>query len=184
MIFGPSFWRDHSIDSIFKRKNLAQCKNYRGIQLSSQVSKIIEQAISSLMMPRIIYEKLFGLLPFAYSPEHSSRDALLFMITTWLILNSSGRRICLYCSDVSGAFDNVSKNLLVRKLLLQGLPANFVHLLSSWMSERRARVCIGGKSSRSFGMSNMVYQGTRQLLFSGTYSSLMQSKFSKRIEKM
>ena len=28
------------------------------------------------------------------------------------------------------------------------------------MSKRRAKVCVGGKSSRSFEMSNMVYQGT------------------------
>ena len=111
-------------------------------------------------MPRIIHEKLFDLRQFACSLEHSSRDALLFLIITWLILSSSGRCICLYCSDVSGAFDNVSKNLLIQKLIVQGFPANFVNLFSSWMSERRAKVCVGGKSSRSFQMSNMVYQGT------------------------
>ena len=96
---------------------------------------------------------------FAYTQEHSSRDALLYMVTTWLYDFSRGNRVGLYCSDVSGAFDNVCRNILIQKIR-NCFISNIVQVLSSWLDERRANICISDKKSDTVIMINMIYQGT------------------------
>ena len=121
-------------------------KNYRGIQLTHQISKVVERVISCLMKPTIDSMHLFGTSQFAYSSDHSSRDALLFMVCSWLLAFASHDRVGLYCSDVSGAFDNVCRNILIRKLN-DYFHGNLVYVLSSWLALRKANVCVGGKMS-------------------------------------
>eukprot|EP00973_Karenia_brevis_P015706 2149274-Karenia_brevis.AAC.1 len=111
------------------------------------------------MLPTIRELRLFGPNQFAYTQDHSARDALLYLITSWLIAFARGRRIGLYCSDVSGAFDNVSRELLLRKIS-QKFNGNLENVLSSWLDQRFANVVVGGKMSRTIVMSDMVFQGT------------------------
>ena len=81
------------------------------------------------------------------------------MVTSWLLLLSFGNRIGIYCSDVSGAFDNVCSRLLLRKIN-NYFSANILRTLASWLDGRKANVCINGTESTTFSMDNMVYQGT------------------------
>ena len=69
-----------------------------------------------LMIPTIASLSLFGSCPFAYTQDHSSRDAVQLMVTSWLLAIASGTRIGIYCSDVSGAFDNVCRRQLLSKI--------------------------------------------------------------------
>ena len=103
--------------------------------------------------------QLFGPAQFAYTHDYSSRDAVLFMVTSWLLALSSGKRIGLYCSDVSGAFDNVCSRLLLRKLVNYFSP-NLLRTLASWLDERSANICINGAQSNEFPMCNLVFQDT------------------------
>ena len=66
----------------------------------------------------------------------------------------------MYCSDVSGAFDKVNSRRLLRKLRARGVPEEILGVIKSWLSERKARVAVGGKFSRDMTINNMVYQGT------------------------
>ena len=81
------------------------------------------------------------------------------MVISWLLLFSFGNRISIYCSDVSGAFDNVCSRLLLRKIN-NYFSANILRTLASWLDGRKANVCINGTESTTFSMDNMVYQGT------------------------
>eukprot|EP00959_Pyramimonas_sp_CCMP1952_P353249 7400877-Pyramimonas_sp.AAC.1 len=53
----------------------------------------------------------------------------VFFLPTRLLLISSGRRVGLYCSDVSRAFDRVKSERLVSKLRFFGLPIRFAMFL-------------------------------------------------------
>ena len=70
------------------------------------------------------------------------------------------RKIAIYCSDVSGAFDKVNSRRLLRKLRSRGVPDVILLVIQSWLYERNARVAVGGKFSRDVKIKNMVYQGT------------------------
>ena len=81
------------------------------------------------------------------------------MICSWLIAFASHCRVGLYCSDVSGAFDNICRNILINKLNSH-FHGNLFHILSSWLAPRKANVCVNGKMSNELEMSNMIFQGT------------------------
>ena len=66
----------------------------------------------------------------------------------------------MYCSDVSGAFDRVDADLLLRKLSSLNLNARLLKVIRSWLSDRRGFVIVCGKKSFEMRLRNMVFQGT------------------------
>ena len=69
-------------------------------------------------------------------------------------------KFAVYCSDVSGAFDKVSRRRLTLKLKAKGLDDAIVRVLISWLRDRVARIVVSGKHSKDQVLSNMVFQGT------------------------
>jgi hypothetical protein len=70
------------------------------------------------------------------------------------------KAVLLYCSDVSGAFDRVSSDRLVRKLFISGMHPKLFKLLCHWLHGRKSCVNVRGKQSGWNTLSNQVYQGT------------------------
>ena len=128
--------------------------------MTSQLSKAAERILATLFVPQLIAIGAFGHNQFAYMPERGARDALAHLVTTWISLFGKKRKIAVYCSDVSGAFDKVSSQRLLRKLHATGVPADILAILASWLFARRANVAVGGKFSRDMVLRDMVYQGT------------------------
>ena len=156
----PTLWTIHWVVPLFKRKSVYDPGNYRGIHLTSQISKVVERVIASLFVPQLILTGAFGRNQFAYMPERGARDALAQLVLTWISLFGNKRKIAFYCSDVSGAFDKVNSRRLLRKLRARGVPTEILLFIQSWLYERKARVAVGGQFSRDMNICNMVYQGT------------------------
>jgi len=93
-------------------------------------------------------------------PERGARDALAFAVMVWIIELAKGRKVAVYCSDVSGAFDRVELQRMIKKLEAKKIDPAIIALLTSWLRNRQARVLVGGQFSESFDLSNMVFQGT------------------------
>ena len=152
----PRAWRLHWIHPIHKRKSKASAGNYRGVHITSQVSKVCERIIA------LSVRQCFPTWPrqFAYTPGRGHRDALLFNILTWLSWLEMGDLVLLYCSDVSGAFDKVCKELLVRKICGSRPPKCLAKFLSSWLDDRKSQVIVDGVYSKPMPLKNSVFQGT------------------------
>ena len=71
-----------------------------------------------------------------------------------------GDLVGLYCSDVSGAFDRVSRPRLVSKLELLGLHPSLSAFLASWLEDRVSEVVVGGQCSLQETLCDSVFQGT------------------------
>ena len=156
----PACWCDHWIYALYKRHAMSDPDNYRGLQLTPQLSKVVERLIASLFVPRLERIGAFGMHQFAYRQKRGARDALLHLVLSSLHAFSMGHRIVIYCSDVSGAFDCVDAERLCAKLRSFSVPEQLVDLLASWLRPRRARVVVGGQQSSPIDMRDMVYQGT------------------------
>ena len=53
---------------------------------------------------------------FSYRPKRGARDAVLLDVATLLSMLNVWKKIGVYCSDVSGAYDRVSAERLLDKL--------------------------------------------------------------------
>ena len=156
----PQLWREHWIVPLYKKKSVYNPSNYRGIHLTAQLSKVMERLLKLLYDPYLSSISAFGPNQFAYTRGRGARDALAFLVMTWLKVLATGRKIGVYCSDVSGAFDRVRLERLVAKLKKKGIHPQIVAVLCAWLQERFAHIVVGGVSSVEMALRHMVFQGT------------------------
>ena len=156
----PECWKDHWIVPLFKRGAVYLSKNYRGVHLTAQLSKVIERLISLLLDPHVTRWNLIGKNQFAYSKKKGARDVLALLCLRWTMALDRGHKVLVYCSDVSGAFDKVSRSRLLLKLHAKGIHPKLIKLIGSWLEPRRATVVVGGEKSSPFRIQDMVFQGT------------------------
>ena len=134
--------------------------NYRGVHLTSQLSKVVERLLQQLCAPFLVSVGGFGANQFAYQKERGARDALAMFVMRWIKALTSGLKVGVYCSDVSGAFDRVSICRLTRKLKRRKIHPTLIEVLTFWLKQRRANVVVSGQQSKETSLSNQVYQGT------------------------
>jgi len=155
----PKFWCTHLVP-IHKRKSPANPENYREVHLTAQLSKVMERLLGRMFVPQAISIGQFGPNQFAYAPKCGARDAIAFMVLTWIRALNERKRIGLFCSDVSGAFDKVRTSRLIDKMRAAGTPQCMVKIIESWLQPRSAHVVVGGEKSDEMSLRDMVYQGT------------------------
>ena len=141
----PEMWLQHWVAPLFKKKNVYDPANYRGIHLTAQLSKVVERLLKALFVPFITSTVGYGPNQFAYTTGRGARDALATLVLTWVEALARGRKIGIYCSDVSGAFDRVSVDRLVAKLQAPTIHQKVISVLTSWLRQRTAHVVVGGK---------------------------------------
>ena len=66
----------------------------------------------------------------------------------------------MYCSDMSGAFDRVRAEHLLKKLQSKGVHPTMIALVGSWLQQRTGQVVVDGQRSDKMFLKNMVFQGT------------------------
>jgi len=116
----PEIWKDHWIVPLHKRGVTFKSKQYRGVHLTAQISKVVERVVKQLFVPYLDRTGAFGPNQFAYRQHRGARDALALLVMRWIIAFNSGDSIILYTSDVSGAFDRVEANRRLKKTCCNG----------------------------------------------------------------
>ena len=156
----PAIWITHWVVPIYKRSAAWNPKNYRGVHVTSQVSKVMERLILRMAESHISKNVLFGANQFAFTKGRGARDAVAFLTISWISALNGRCKIGLYCSDVSGAFDKVDSELLIAKLRGMRLHPKLIRLLESWLRQRTGHVLVGGDKSKVMYLRDMVFQGT------------------------
>ena len=156
----PRCWCQHWIFPLHKKRSKAEPGNYRGIHLTPQISKVMERVLGFFLQPFFEAAGAYGARQYAYSKGVGHRDALAVNTLQWLSALEDGKRVGLYCSDVSGAFDRVPVDCLLEKLAATGLHPRLLAVLRSWLGDRSAVVVVKGSSSAPRVLRNSVFQGS------------------------
>ena len=150
-------WRVHRVVPIYKKKALFAAGNYRGTHVTAQLSKVAERLLLPLIEPHISRAVAFGPNQFACTKGRGARDALAFLMMSWLLALNGRMKVAVYCSDVSGAFDRVRAERLLEKLRSKGVHPTMVALAGSWLQQRTARVVVDGQRSDNMLLKNMFF---------------------------
>ena len=129
----PESWRKHWVVPIYKKKAIFAASNDRGIHFTAQLSKAVERLLLPLIEPHISRTVVFGPNQFAYTKCRGARDALAYLTMSWLLALNRRKKVAVYCSDVSGAFDRVRAERLLEKLRCKGVHPTMVALTESWL---------------------------------------------------
>jgi hypothetical protein len=131
--------------------------NYRGISLSSSLSKVFEKVLmitlNEILSPRI--HSLQGGFRVGYSTSHTS-----FLVTEGLLhCKDNHRKAYLALLDARKAFDTVWHDALFVKLSEYGVTGKLWLVLYNWYSKLRATVTWNGSVSSEFEIKQGVRQG-------------------------
>ena len=82
------------------------------------------------------------------------------LLMSWILAVRKDRKIGAYLSDISGAFDRVSKIYLLSKLYASGVGSKYLNFLDSYLPTRKSRVVVQGAFSDEFSLEDTLFQGT------------------------
>ena len=135
--------------------DLSSSSNYRPVMASSVLLKLFEYCLLEKISPYIeLNDRQHG-----FRESYSTMTACLTLKET--ILNYSNCNSDVYACfvDISKAFDMVSHEILMNKLLACGVPDIYVKLIYYWYSNQKVRVKYGSYVSDEWFISNGVRQG-------------------------
>ena len=153
-------WRIHNLVPLYKRNFVADPSNYRGIHITSILSKVAEHVIGAPLLNYFEKHNCFGKQQWAYRKSRSSRDLVTLLVCSWLFAFMRDRCIGAFFGDISGAFDRVFKPFLLQRLASLGVGEPYLQFLSSFLSRRFGYVCVNGEKSHAMTLEDQVFQGT------------------------
>ena len=156
----PECWREHWVAPIFKKGSPSDSEKYRGVHLTSVLSKTIERVVSKIIGEYLEKSGAMGDTQWAFRAGHSCRDLIALVTSTWLLHLHAGEKVGVYISDISAAFDRVNSKLLLEKLKATGLHPNILAFLESYLQARKSNVIVDGEHSKIFRLVDSIFQGT------------------------
>ena len=135
-------------------------KNYRPVSLLSAVSKVFEKLVNNRTVDHLEKCGLFSDFLYGFRSSRSTAD-LLTVVSDRLAraFNRSGATRALVL-DISKAFDRVWHAGLLHKLNPYEISGQIFDLISSFLSNRRLRVVLDGKSSQEYPVNAGVPHGS------------------------
>ena len=155
----PSAWKYHLICPIFKRGAAFKPGNYRGVHLTTVLSKMAEKLIGLQVVP-FLRRVAFGSNQWAFTAGLSARDLVAMLMMSFILAVCLDKKIGGFLGDICGAFDRVCKALLLGKLHEHGIGEACLKFFDAYLAPRIGKVVVQGEHSDEFTIDNSVFQGT------------------------
>ena len=153
-------WKFSSVVPLFKNVGeKSTAKNYRPVSPLSVVSKVFEKLVNNRIVDHLQKCDLFSDFQYGFSSSRSTADLLTVVsdrIASSFYRSGATRAVAL---DISEVFDRVWHTVLLHKLKSYGISGQIFGLISSFLSNRRHRVVLDGKSLHEHAVNAGVPQG-------------------------
>ena len=147
--FFPTEWSTGVIVPIHKRGDKNNPQNYRGITLTSTMSKIFTYLLNRRLGHWCDDNKILSEAQFAYKPGYGTVDAV-FVLKCMFDSHRSGAHYAFI--DYSKAFDLIDRDLLYNKLLNFGISSKFLKIIMNMYSKTSSKVRTASRMSDSFNL--------------------------------
>ena len=123
----PTNWKISKVIPLHKKGDKRFLKNYRPVALLP-VSGMILEKIVAIQIENFFEEKqLLGSFQFGFRVKKSTISELLTLFDTLLEAKNQKKEILVLLYDLSAAFDTVSHQILINKLIIYGFDKNAIH---------------------------------------------------------
>lgn len=156
----PRSWKIARIIVLPKVKGSLDVGNYRPISMVSCLGKVMERVLQERLDLEVDTLKIIPPYQTGFRKKHSTLDAAAILRDTAVRAFAEKKKVAVCFLDIRKAFDSVWKDGLVWKLRNFGITENLVMTIDSFLSNRSARVAIGGEESDEFAIERGVPQGT------------------------
>ena len=135
-------------------------KNYHPVSLLSVVSKVFEKLVNNRIVDHLEKCGLFSDFQYGFRSSRLTADLLTVVSDRIAAVIDRSRTTQAVELDISKAVDRVWHSGLLHKLKFYGISGQIFGLISSFLSNRRLRVVLDGKSSQEYPVNAGVPQGS------------------------
>ena len=155
----PDEWKETIILPLFKKGNVNDTNNYRGISLCNVSSKLYSAIINSRLQKWVSSNNITGEHQAGFKTDYSTVDhmfALLAAVQKQLVQN---RKLYVAFVDFEKAFDSINRKLLWPILLKCGVKGKLYHCIKTMYADVKAKVRSGAKFTECINCTQGVKQG-------------------------
>ena len=145
---------------IYKKGNINEASNYRPISLTPVIGKIFETVLSNQLRGHLENGNFLNLAQFGFRQGKSTTQAVSALVNKvqFCFENKLYAQASFY--DLTKAFDCVSHDLLLGKLIRFGIGGGSVNLIRSYLENRSQYVEYRNNCSQRLLVGNGVPQGS------------------------
>jgi hypothetical protein len=155
----PEDWKKGDIFPIYKKGEVTDIGNYRGITLLSVVGKMMEAIVNRRVSKWIEEKKRLSDEQGGFRTLRGCQD-LMFLLMMVLGQREEKKEVTYACFiDVTKAYDTVWQDGLWKKLADVGVVGKAWRFIKEWYRDMKSTVLVDGKRTREFGVGQGVKQG-------------------------
>ena len=156
----PQSWKDAQIAPIHKKGSKSQVSNYRPVSLTSITCKLMESILRDNVMDYLEDNNYLCKEQHGFVRKRSCATQLIQCLDIWTEALDTGLPMDVVYLDFSKAFDSVPHSGLIAKMLKYHINGNVVKWCSAFLTDRRQKVVLNGKSSKWGKVLSGVPQGS------------------------
>eukprot|EP00116_Pleurobrachia_bachei_P001743 sb/3462005/ len=153
----PDQWRHQNIMPVPKKGDLTRVENYRGIALSSVISKTLNRLIRNRMTPA--FEEILRPEQNGFRPGRSTSSHVLGLRRILEGARAKQITAVLLFVDFRRAFDSLHRGILMKILTAYGVPDRLVDLIDALYQDTVASVITEDGPTEIFQILAGVLQG-------------------------
>lgn len=157
----PSTWKKALVIPVAKPgQDLSNVLSYRPISLLSCLGKLYEKLLYRRLYWHLETNNLFPSTQCGFRVQHSTIDQLVRLETFIRVGLRERQHVIVIFFDLSKAFDTVSHDGLLYKLVQIGIGGRMLQALRDYFKNRTFQIVIGNTFSRQFYIKRGVPQGS------------------------
>ena len=156
----PDVWKTGNISAIFKKGDKSLPQNYRPVQLTSVVCKILESMITEAILKHLVLNNLEDLHQHGFTHGKSTVTNLIQALNVWSEALSHGIPVDVLYLDYEKAFDKVPHQRLLNELHRQGIRGAVHGWITEFLNNRQQRVRVNDEFSDYSTVLSGVPQGS------------------------
>ena len=155
----PESWCESIILPLYKKGDINDPGNYRGISLSNTCSKVFGFIINRRLQTWVEENNITGECQAGFKRGYSTVDHIFTLLACVQKQFVKNRKLYVAFIDFQKCFDSINRNLLWHVLLKNGIKGKLLGCVKSMYVSVKARVRCGAKLSQSIMCSRGVKQG-------------------------
>jgi hypothetical protein len=156
----PDVWKTANISPIFKKGKKNFPSNYRPVSLTCVLCKVLESLVRDVLINFLTKHGYFSKRQFAFINGRSTILQLLYLMEAWTDALDAGISIDVCYMDFMKAFDKVPHRRLISKVKQHGIEGKALNWIQAFLSNRKQRVVLNGKSSAWHEVTSGIPQGS------------------------
>ena len=154
----PEEWATGIIVPIYKKGDRSLPTNYRGITLTSTMSKLFTHILNQRLLQWSEQYHISCEAQFAYKPGYSTTDAVFVLHSVIVQTVKESDAVCCFI-DFSKAFDHVERSILFKKMIKYCVSSKMLKMIENMYSKMKTRVRSTERYTNSFLLENGLMQG-------------------------